>query len=415
MDRRMLALGAFALLALGLYLGLELLRSPAKAPALAVGVPLPAQPEAMSFEQFMGAFGALEKEPGAVAFAQSFLREPELAEEWKEFQKDKDVVSFVENLKESPAFERVTRKNAASPAFKAAVERALKLLPGLSGLLQGGGSLSLVMGRLPGAEPEAGGSAAVREPQARARPGRAATGRTGRTPPRRPGPAIGQGFGRRATMSGTVSGYPGAQTASFAGAGDERTGGFAASVDARTGKAASSAGPAAGEAGRDAHSTIPLPKVGNAESELMQRLLQLYPWLASLSAEEREALLPLIDQHGLWGACFALKMYARCRDACAASGGMCEVVDGWKSCLEFKDDDVAACRVLCPQQPGCSAPGGAGGGAAARGGGDEFNGTEWRTGADGKEYKAGDYGLKNWEEYDKKGSGDSPTPFDKKD
>lgn len=354
LDRRMLVVGALALLALGLYVGLELVRAPA-APAVVVGGPPPAPPAVMGFDQFMGVFGLLGKDPGAVSFAQSFMQEPELAEEWKEFQKDKDVKTFVENLKESPSFQRVLRKSAAKPEFKPAVERALRLLPSLSGMLQSGASLRLVTGSLPGpaAAPAFAGAGSERS-------SRSDAGRAVRVGPGRRGPSFGQGFARTQTAAGTL-GLAGSQGSAFSGAGDGRNvGAGVAAVDGRAGAQLSAAGPVSGLGReRDAHSTIPLPEVQDVGSERTRRLLELFPWLAGLTDQEREALLapPLIEQHGLWGACFALRMYERCRAACAASGGKCTAdVSGWRACLDFKNGDVAACFALCPQQPGCVPP-----------------------------------------------------------
>lgn len=370
LDRRMLILGVVALLVLGAYAGLEMTRAP-KRETLSPNLGLAArqEPKAMDFDQFMGVFGLLGKDEGGVAFAKSFMKEPELAEEWKAFQKDRDVPAFVENLKEAPAFKKVVRENAAkNPGFKPLVERTLKLLPGLSQLLQsgsGGGSLGLVVGGLPRPEryASAGPAASL---SGTGSTGGSKVGRYGAVSSRGPAriptfdEARQSAFGR--ALGGGAGGAPGGGAAApaFAGIGDARnSGAVVAAVDGRAGTPLSADRPEGGSRNApDANSTLPLPQVQGVQSEAMQRLLQRYPWLANLSEQERQALVSsnLIEQHGLWGACFALGIYQSCRNACAASGGQCVPVDGWHACLDFKNNDFAACYALCPRQPGCTPP-----------------------------------------------------------
>lgn len=111
-----------------------------------------------------------------------------------------------------------------------------------------------------------------------------------------------------------------------------------------------------GRAGPNAHHVDRLASIRSAESAPMQKILERYPWLAQLSAGERDAVVAGIDRFGIWGACFQAGAYARCASACAGSGTcVAPAGGGWSACLDYLESE-ARCRAECPLQPGCVAP-----------------------------------------------------------
>ncbi|MBI4349638.1 MAG: hypothetical protein HY553_22575 [Elusimicrobia bacterium] len=387
LDRRWLAAGAVALFALLYYADVELRvrRRPELAPAAT-------RPGAMGYDEFMKTFGALREDPEARSFAQSFREQPALAAVWGEFQEHRSVPALVEDLKSAPEFRELLAQRGSRPGFRKLAERSLELLPGLSELLRSSASASIeepgddrmLVESLPrGASASSRGSAAGRLRKL-ARRG---------TAQGRPSPGMRAQRPESAGAARSAGGSPGRAPAG------------ASATSIRDEAVSDNRLPPGPEAHRV---DLKLPRIRDATSPPMELLLQRYPWLAALTEDQRRSLLPLIDPHGLWGACFALELYAACLSACEGAGGSCVPVAAWRACLDFTDDDAGACAALCPRQPGCMAPP-----RALAAGQEEENGSEWRTGPDGKEYKAGDFGFRDWEQFDRQGS-DEKIPVDQK-
>ncbi|MBI4424583.1 MAG: hypothetical protein HY554_12695, partial [Elusimicrobia bacterium] len=109
-----------------------------------------------------------------------------------------------------------------------------------------------------------------------------------------------------------------------------------------------------GGAGAQAHAVetkLGVPEAGG--SQRMKTLLERYPFLAGLTKSERDAISRWIEVDGLWGACFRLGLYKKCAQACAGSA-TCVPMNCFRSCLDFKNGDEAACTALTADQPGCS-------------------------------------------------------------
>lgn len=369
LDLRLRLLGALALVGLGAYAGLELRRAPKpELPRLAGGSDNATGREApMDYDQFMSAFGVLGQEPAGIAFAKAFMAEPELAEIWNDFKQDKDTKALAEDLKTSDAFRGLLAKQGGAPEFKELVKRSLALIPSISQVLRSAGAssssrLALMNDRMFLAK-------ATRDP---ARSAGATTSAFAQTPRR----SDGSGYSPAQQRTGPP---PEQQTATQGALRQRRSLSPAAggtpsslpSIPAVRSAAESTTQPGPPNLIGSGNRLVDtkLATIANAQSSPMQRLLELFPWLSALSEAERQALLPLIDQHGLWGACFALRMYEKCRSACAGAGASCAPLMGWQSCLDFQNNNAAACVILCPQQPGCALPAGVGGRGGAGGGG----------------------------------------------
>lgn len=385
-DRRWLLVAGLAVFALGLYLSIEagrLLRAGREAEGRLLRPGEGSLPKELSYDQFMTMFGAMSRDPGGVSFAETFMAKPPLKAHWREFERKKDVKALVQALRDEPAFKEVLVEESVKPGFRPLVQRTLALLPGLSSLLKPEVLADFIPGEssrpsrdrlvlvragsfgAPAASPRAGLARKDRGRSAFARP---AAGRPG---------ASFDGSG-----SGSFSGYqpqaglrsndtrgtgPGGGPGSGPGAPGRFPGGSERVV--RTFRSA------------DAQAATPLAEVGTVPTERRRELIELYPWLGSMSAFERDRLLGLVDRFGLWGACFALDMYDRCRTACGAAGG-CLASDGWRSCLDFQDGSDEVCATLCPLQAGCSVPSGvasnSGGGGGDGDGGDDDGGDDGR-------------------------------------
>lgn len=114
--------------------------------------------------------------------------------------------------------------------------------------------------------------------------------------------------------------------------------------------------PPSGEPGAEAHEVaVKLSGAETADSERMKRLLEVYPWLAAFSDAERLALLGRPDREGIWGACWALRLFGRCRIACDASAKPCTPMEGWQACMDARGDELT-CIAECRTQIPCSTP-----------------------------------------------------------
>ncbi|MBI4349281.1 MAG: hypothetical protein HY553_20755 [Elusimicrobia bacterium] len=274
----------------------------------------------MSFDEFLAVFRGVDQQPAARRFVDAFRREPKLRAAWERLENTKNVARFIAELKEGAEFRRLAAEHGRDPAFKALVETALERAPSLQDLLQAGPEPAA-------ASPES----LVRSPREF-------------TPSAPKLPSL-PGRDRRSATQAAVG-------ARFSGSG--APGGTGPSDF--SGKTAD--GP--GDAAHGVRAGLVRPE--DAATEGFARLLEMYPWLGKLTEEERRRLLAQIDRDGLWGACFRLDLYGRCREACADSDGQCRPVSGWKSCLDAHNGDEDACRAACPLQPGCTPPGGTTGG-----------------------------------------------------
>ncbi|MBI5200795.1 MAG: hypothetical protein HY925_04330 [Elusimicrobia bacterium] len=279
----------------------------------------------MSFDEFLAVFQGVDAQPAARRFMDAFLEVPRLRDAWLRAEKTKDLERFAAELKEGPEFHRLLAQHGADPEFKSLVETTLSRSPALDDLLAG-----IRDGAAAGPE------LLVRSPR-----------------------EFSASAGPLVKASGRDASKPGEQ---FVGA--PRSGG----TDAPGGRSGDFSGTTPDGPGDAAHQVKPgLIAAADAKSDPMRRLLEMYPWLGELSDQERRSLQSQIDKDGLWGACFKLKLYERCRSACAASGGQCRPVPGWNSCLDAYNGDENACNVECPLQPGCVPGGGSGGGSTSGG------------------------------------------------
>lgn len=116
-----------------------------------------------------------------------------------------------------------------------------------------------------------------------------------------------------------------------------------------------------------AHDVTPglLPVARAGPSERIQRLLEVYPWLASLQPASLSnlAMGDFIDRFGLWGGCFYLRIWQECQTACLSdvrpAPAKCEFSPPWDSCLEWKDstsDPRKECIPQCLSQAPCQVP-----------------------------------------------------------
>ncbi len=126
-----------------------------------------------------------------------------------------------------------------------------------------------------------------------------------------------------------------------------------------------------------------LKKLGDVQQDCgKQDLTDGIPWvreLAALGPGGREAFELAFAKGGLWGACFAQKMYARCKGACEepwrykVTSSKCKELDqkdskcsppdggwaegGYQSCLDWLGSDgEEPCIKECEAQPPCSVP-----------------------------------------------------------
>ncbi|MBI4347357.1 MAG: hypothetical protein HY553_10910 [Elusimicrobia bacterium] len=172
--------------------------------------------------------------------------------------------------------------------------------------------------------------------------------------PARPGAALlftaRPGGGRPGTAASPAGGGTHAAHAAGAAAGP---GGAGAAGPAGTSNAWTS-GPAAHDVGK-------LQSIGAAGpgDKKIEAFCRLYPQFCEGDPPRvRDEFRPLVEndgliaQHGLWGACFRLGIYAACKDACV---GACLPIEAWKACLDGFGQDEPACIAKCLAMP-CTIP-----------------------------------------------------------
>lgn len=352
MDRRLLLAGAAAVFALGVYLSAELARWRSRGDdprVLRPGQGGGAGGE-LSYDQFMTMLGAMSRDPAGASFAAAFGSKPKLRETFRRFSASQDVKALVRELKASEDFKEVLAQESAKPEFRKLVERTLALVPGLSGvlfdataregLLEGGGErpgqdrLRLVL------------AGALRNSWNRPPPLQVGTSRRRVAPGERPWierPALAAsgGSGRRSSRGGGARAGASAVAAGAPARGDAGVGGV-------------QGGGWTARSGAQSGAVTGLAQVNEARSRRSQTLLERYPWIGALNSQERERILEQTDELGLWGACFALGLYDRCRSIARSRDATPQT--GWDSCLEYQNGNAGTCAALCPLEAGCSVP-----------------------------------------------------------
>ncbi|MBI4424349.1 MAG: hypothetical protein HY554_11505 [Elusimicrobia bacterium] len=383
--RRRVELGvAVGLSLVGVAGGVELFRGRADGPRLAGtgpmglsgarpplvvpppdGAGVPGEPQALSFSRLMTILGAEAGSPAiapaARRFAADFMGKPELKKTYEEFSR------------------RAARgENPSASSFFNAVrtQSSFQKLVGQFGY-KGGGSEAILaiarqpeIGRLLSEQEKADKRAAALSANIIPLGGRRADGRRlsafGGPAAARPGPgAAGAGAPPyRADRSGEA-----AASAPVA-AGAVAPGGGRASVPAGAAAAPRGAEAAAAPIGKG--ETGPRgggqdPSLGPIETmpeQELQKLLELYPWLERIGKDLVWRMIKerIIEDHGAWGGCFYLGIYARCAAACeeanAGKPGSCVKFDGWRACMEWRDDNDLDCVQDCKGQAGCGVPAG---------------------------------------------------------
>ena len=345
-DRRTDALLAAAALCLGLGLALSFGRcadSARRVDAPARGRVSPSdlaavnELAALGVDEIVDLLESPEGEPAALTLVEEILRDSKFRARWEELARRRLTTApgaLVRELRGDPQFAALLKGLVRRPEFARAIKPALASRAEGEG---GGAQASriLVVGGMPAERGEAS--------------------RRGESPASSSGGRSKSEAESRARLSRSAVGVPARR-----GAARESAGAAARLSDGARPP------PSGGTAGGGAHDVpTALGAIAPPSSELMRKLLEMYPWLGALSASQRADVAQATSADGLWGACFHLGVYKPCADACLAAGGSCVLVDGWRACLEYKDQDAAACRTLCPRQPGCMPPaaGGAAGGA----------------------------------------------------
>ncbi|MBI4349286.1 MAG: hypothetical protein HY553_20780 [Elusimicrobia bacterium] len=142
-DRSLWGYAALGLLALGVYLWLEIPWTPQAPPLprLQAGREgdraVDRRPHAaLDYPRLMSILRPLAENPAARAFARDFRREPTLDSLWRRLENDKDAEAFVAALRVSPAFGPLLARHGREPAFKALVEAALTRHPDAAAYLR---------------------------------------------------------------------------------------------------------------------------------------------------------------------------------------------------------------------------------------------------------------------------------------
>ncbi|MBI4349598.1 MAG: hypothetical protein HY553_22370 [Elusimicrobia bacterium] len=321
----------------------------------------PAEPEDVTYGDFIAMLGFEAKDPvvapAARELVKAFAAEPELREAALEFAaaedrgEERNAAQFLETVGRSRAFERVISRFAHQPGASAAL-LAFLMKPQAAPLAawakrivgKPNASLgrALVRGQIPagqswnGAGNYLGTAAIVAQELQRRQSVLASTGTLTAS--------------ARASMSASAAGLPSGAAAHSAASGREDDGPLPGAHDVDT----------------KLKGTIRQPG-----SEIMKRLLEQYPWLTNLSQSELLELIRggMVDDHGLWGACFALKMWKECQRACAADDGVrgsgterrivpkCQATPAWNSCLDWKGSEET-CVSRCKFQQPCTVPSG---------------------------------------------------------
>lgn len=304
--------------------------------------------EELSFGELVDYLGVGAKHPKVAAVAKEFQKEfmadPELRKAYREFSDPKEVdepggaAKFMDVLRKSPSFQALGQRFLSQPGGEAALKQLMKD-PELASF-----AAQHYRSALPAGVAKA--AAVVRSPknvQSIAATNVAASnvlrgGQSGATTSAiavEPVMTVGR------SQMGTGAGRANAETGGGASTGEKKGGGAITT----------------GGGGPGAHD-VPTSLGGydEATSEMMKRLLEVYPWLAPLGSAKLKQIEDQVPQYGLWGSCFALQLYPDCKSACDKDpAGKCQGKQAWNSCLEWQS--LETCVSACHYASGyCTVP-----------------------------------------------------------